>query len=363
MKTFRNIMICILILLTTAIVLGCTVYNYKMSPVSNSSEEIEVVIPSGSSIKAIGALLEEKGLIRDKDFFVIYAHLFHIDNVKASTYHLSPNMGVPKIAEIIQEGNSYNPDSITITFKEGLNIRQIAKVIEENTDNHYDEVIAKASDETYLRSLIEKYWFLDESILGPDIYYGLEGYLFPNTYRFTNKQVTIETIFETMLDQMGKELEPYREEIEKQGKSVHAILTMASMVEKEGATHNEEDQVLNHVASVFYNRIDRNMSLGSDVTTRYALQIDDAQQKLTTEQYQTKSPYNTRLTDGSMNGKLPVGPICGPGRESIKAAIYPSDTNDIYFIANIVTKETFFFDNSRDFERKKQELQSVNQGL
>src|SRR5699024_3850383 len=99
-----------------------------------------------------------------------------------------------------------------------------------------------------------------------------------------------------------------------------------------------------------------------DVTTRYALRIDDATQALTAAQYQTQSPYNTRLIDGSMNGKLPVGPICTVSKSSIEAAIHPTETDYLYFIANIQLAQTFFFDNSQDFEAKKLELQDMNQG-
>ena len=364
MKTFRNIMLCVLILVSTFIILACTVYNYKIGPVSDSEEEIEVVIESGASTSQIAQLLEDKGLIRDKDFFLIYAKLFEVNNIKASTYILKPNMGVKKIVEVLQEGNSYNPDQITIQFIEGLNIRQVAEMIADKTTNSYDSIIAKTQDEEYLKTLIDKYWFLDESILEDGIYYGLEGYLFPNTYYFNNEEVGIDEIFTKMLDQMDKVLTPYKDELTSSGKTVHEILTMASMIEKEGAANTKENpDVRKNVASVFYNRISRNMSLGSDVTTRYALKIDNAKEKLDSTQYQYKSPYNTRLTDGSMNGKLPIGPICGVSKDSIEAAIHPTQTDYIYFVANIATKETFFFNNSQDYEKKKQELSSVNQGL
>ena len=129
------------------------------------------------------------------------------------------------------------------------------------------------------------------------------------------------------------------------------------MAEKEGLGNVRAD-----IVSVFINRIDSNMSLGSDVTTRYALRIDDATQALTAAQYQTQSPYNTRLIDGSMNGILPVGPICTVSKSSIEAAIHPTETDYLYFIANIQLAQTFFFDNSQDFEAKKLELQDINQG-
>lgn len=364
MEKYKNIMLSVLILTTAFIVLACTVYNYKIGPVSDSSEEIEVVIESGSSVRSIASLLEEKGLIRDKNFFLIYAKLFDVDNIKASTYKLSPNMGVKKIVEVLQEGNSYNPDAITITFKEGLNMREIANVISDKTDNSYEDVLAKANDQEYLKTLINDYWFLTDTILRDGIYYGLEGYLFPNTYEFTNREVSIETIFKAMLDEMDKVLTLYKETIASKGKTVHEILTLASMVEKESAGNTQENpNASKEIASVFYNRLSLSWPLGSDVTTRYALKIDNNKQALSASDFQYKSPYNTRLQDGTMNGKLPIGPIASASKDSIEASVNPMDTDYLYFIANIVTKETFFFTNSRDFEAKKQELAAVNQGL
>ena len=162
-----------------------------------------------------------------------------------------------------------------------------------------------------------------------------------------------------MINEMATVLEPYKEDILKKSLSVHQILTLASMVEKEAATTS----VRSKVASVFINRLNKNMSLGSDVTTRYAFKIDDQKQVLTKAQYNTKNPYNTRVTDGSMNGKLPVGPICTLSIESIKASIYADNTDYLYFIANIKTLETFFYNNAVDFNAKKSELQSVNGGF
>lgn len=328
MKKFRNIMICILVLTATVIILGCTVYNYKISPVSDSKEEIEVIIPSGSSMRQIATLLEEKGLIRDDQFFLIYAKLFQVNNIKASTYQLAPNMGVANIIKVLEKGNSYNPDSISITFKEGINMRKLAGLIAEKTELTQEEILAKSNEEAYLDTLIEKYWFLTDEIKNPNIYYKLEGYLFPETYQFYNKNVTVEDVFEKMLDQMDKVLTPYREAFEKQEKSVHEILTMASIVELEGI--NDENRPL--IAGVFYHRLDIKMNLGSDVTTYYAAGIDMSDRDLTKAELDDVNAYNTRTS--SMAGKLPVGPICLPSENSIQASIEPVETDYLYFVAD-----------------------------
>lgn len=359
MKKLCNIALGILISTTIIIVVCCTFYNYQLSPVSNSNTIIEIEIPNNTSTKKIATILKDNELIRDERIFLIYSKLVKANNMKAGYYDFSQNMGVKKIVESLQTGSKKNPNEIEITFKEGITMRDIAKVISTNTTNTYDEVIEKASDTNYINSLIEKYWFITDDIKNKDIYYKLEGYLFPDTYRFNNKEVSVEEIFNKMIAEMATILEPYKSDIEKNSLSVHQILTLASMVEKEAATESVRGQV----ASVFINRIKVGMSLGSDVTTRYAFKVDNPKQVLTKVQYNKPNPYNTRVTDGSMNGKLPVGPICTLSKSSIKASIYPADTDYLYFIANIKTLETFFYTNSSSFNQKKNELQSVNGGF
>lgn len=359
MKKFKNIALFFLIFSTILIVGLCGFYNYMLTPVSNSNEIVELEIPSNTSTTGIAKILKEKKLIRNEKIFVLYTKIFKVNNMKAGYYDFEKNMGVKKLVEALQTGSKKNPYEIEITFQEGINMREVATIISNNTNNSYDDVIAKTTDSAYLDSLINTYWFITADVKNRELYYGLEGYLFPDTYRFQNKDVSIETIFKKMLDEMNSVLEPYKEDIEKSNLSIHQILSLASMVEKEAARDVDRSKV----ASVFINRMNRGMSLGSDVTTRYACKVDNKKQALTVAQYRTVSPYNTRLTDGSMNGKLPVGPICAISKESIEAAIYPEVTNYIYFIANIQTLETFFYDNSNDFEKKKSELKSVNGGF
>ena len=190
------------------------------------------------------------------------------------------------------------------------------------------------------------------------IYYSLEGYLFPDTYRFINKDVTVKEIFTKLLKKMDSVLTPYKEKITNNKYSVHQILTLASITEEEVRNKNDYRE---KVASVFINRLNRGMSLGSDVTTRYSLKIDDATRPLKKSEYATVNAYNTRSS--TMAGKLPAGPISTVSESSIKAVLDHPDTDYIYFIANIQTGETFFYSNSREFEAKKAELSKVNGGL
>lgn len=359
MKKLCNIALSILIC-SVIIIVGCLLfYNYQLSPVSNNKDIVEIEIPSNTTTKEIASILKEKDLIRDQRMFLIYVKIMRYNDMKAGYYDFSQDMGVKEIVSKLREGSTKNPNEIQMTFKEGITMRDIATVISKNTNNSYDSVIEKSNDINYINELIKNYWFITEDIKNDNIYYKLEGYLFPDTYRFNNKDVTVEEIFNKMIKKMDTVLTPYKSKIEKSNLSVHEILSLASMVEKEAAREIDRSKV----ASVFINRIERGMSLGSDVTTRYAFKVDNPKQVLTKVQYNTKNPYNTRVTDGSMNGKLPVGPICTLSKSSIEASVNPSDTNYIYFIANIQTLETFFYEKSSDFEKKKNELSAVNGGF
>ncbi len=198
-----------------------------------------------------------------------------------------------------------------------------------NSTNHTeDEVYKLLENGEYIDSLIQKYWFLTEEIKDENIYYPLEGYFFPDTYEFENKDVKLETIFETLLDQMNEKLNPYKKDIENSKHSVHQILTIASIIENEAVF--DEDR--KDVSSVIYNRLEKNMAIQSDVTTYYANKVEIGSRDLYSSELNTFNPYNTR--GPKMQGKLPIGPISMVGTSSIEAAIEPNNTSYLFFVAD-----------------------------
>ena len=324
-----------LILFIILLLIGLLVfYNTNLKAVSSNSVEVEFVVPEDSSYYAIIPKLKSEGLIRNELCFKIYIKLNKPEELQAGTYKLNKNMSVKEIIEVFDKGNTYNPDAIRITFNEGKHMRYIAEVIATNTNNYYDDVMNTLKDTEYLNELINTYWFIDESILNKDIYYALEGYLYPDTYEFNDKDVTVKEIFKTMLDQMDKKLEPYKKDIENSEYSVHELLTLASIVELEGKVKDDRKEI----AGVFYNRLNAKMTLGSDVTTYYA-----AKKEMTEPLYKAEinsiNAYNTRSS--SMAGKLPVGPICNPSVESIEAVVKPSNNDYYYFVADKTGKAYF----------------------
>ena len=327
MKKYKIIIFILLTLLVIIFSVGFF-YNYQLSPVSRDSEKVIVEIKEGS-IYSIGDTLYENDLIRSTFIFKLYVKLNNVKSLKASTYELNRNMKLKEIIDVLEEGNSYNPDQIVITFKEGLNIRKIANIVAENTNNTYEDFMNLMNNQEYIDTLINKYWFLTDKIKNTKIYYPLEGYLFPNTYAFLNKEVSCEEIIEKMLSEMDKQLFKYKDLIDNSQYSLHELMTLASIVELEGASSDDRASV----AGVFYNRIKDGWTLGSDVTTYYFLKIDDFKQSLNGNKdlYTCDNAYNTRCT--SFVG-LPVGPISNPGNESIEATLDYKKHNYYYFVAD-----------------------------
>lgn len=351
MKMFKIAAFLMLVIIGGMLITLGTIYNVKIAPVSTDSKLILVKIPKGTSLSGISTILKEKELIKDEFFFNVYLKLNKVENVEAGSYKLSKNMGVKKIvAELLKGGIS--KIEMDITFKEGLNMRQIAQVIEEKTFNTEEDVFNLLKDEDYINSLIEKYWFLKDTIKNENIYYPLEGYLYPETYRIY-EDATVKDIFNKILAHTDIILSKYKVKIENSKYSVHQILTLASIIEEE-AKYKEDRPI---VASVFYNRLNKKMVLGSDVTTYYAAKKDYTAD-LTASEIKMNSPYNTR--NANMAGKLPIGPISNPSDYSIEAVINPKSTNYYYFVSDKNGKLYF----SKDYtEHNKTITKLKNEGL
>lgn len=329
MKKKFIIIIGIALAIIATIIIGLTVFYINVTkPVSNQSEEVEIKIEDGTLASEIGKILEDAKLIRSGLAYNIYVKIHGINSMKAGIYTLNKNMNLSDIIQTLEKGADSSKSTVNITFLEGKNFRWIAKRIAEETNNTEEDVYSLVENEEYLNSVINKYWFITEDIKNEEIYYALEGYLFPDTYNFKNKDVKVQEIFQTMLDEMEKKLEKYKQEIQDAGVSVHKLLTVASIAELESS--NAEDRA--KVASVIYNRLKSNMPLGSDVTTYYAVKVDMGERELYKSELNKANAYNTR--GPNMNGKLPIGPICMVGEKSVEAALHPDNTKYYYFVAD-----------------------------
>lgn len=338
-----------------SILIGGSLFYYQNSlkAVGTDDTNVMFVIEPGVTGKNVIDKLYEANLIKNKYTVYLYYKVNGNINLQAGTYSFNRTMDVESIFERLNNGNVVN-EAVQITFVEGKRLDKYVSLIAKGFDFTEEEIYATISNSIYLNELIAKYWFLSEEILSDGIYYPLEGYLYPDTYIFSASS-SIEEIFNKILDNTASKLEPYKEALTANDKySVHDILTMASIIELEG--NSSEDRKT--ISQVIHSRLKDNWALGMDVTAAYGAKIEQSNREWEKYLYD-KNPYNTRVQDGSMNGKLPIGPIDNPSLDSIDAALNPSDTNYYWFVANSCTGDVFFQVDELEFGRKCNELKSI----
>lgn len=299
------------------------------------NKEVIFTLNSGTSKLAVAENLESEGLIRSNLALKVYL-FFHSDmNLQAGTYELNSNMSPEEMLQKISRGEVRN-ESISVTLVEGRRLSEYVTAISEKLKVTEEAMYKAMKDSHYLKSLIDKYWFLTEEILNEQLYFPLEGYIFPDTYQFLENS-SAEAIIEKILDHLDQKLLPIKEQITNSNYSVHEILSMAAIIELEAVSENDR----NTVSQVIYKRLNKGQGLGMDVTTYYAVKKDMGA-GLTLSDLKTNSPYNTSEMNSSMRGKLPVGPICNPSIMSITAVLNPSDTDYLYFYADVKTGIVYF---------------------
>ncbi len=352
MKVLHNIYIAIIVFILSIFFLFFTIFELQLSRVSRDKTVQEVVIERGS-IEKVAKTLYDKKLIKNVFAFKLYCRLTGKVNLQAATYSLSPNMGSKKIVNILNKGKGANSHQISITFKEGKDIPNYISIIVDQTNIKEEDILTVLKDKSYLKELIDTYWFLSDDILNDDLYYSLEGYLYPDTYFFSSKNINIKDVFKTLLDETDKKISPYKDQITHHHLSVHEIFTLASIVELEGVDSNDRKGI----AGVFFNRLSSKMTLGSDVTSYYAAHIHMGDRDLYASEVSDCNHYNTRCS--SFIG-LPVGPICNPTVSSIEAVLNPNSSDYYYFVAD-KNKKVYFSKNINEHNRQINQLK--RQGL
>lgn len=333
-KKIKKILLVSFILLVICLITGGIYITLSLAPVDKENDEVsQFVLEKGWGINKIADELESAKLIKNALIFKVYVKLNNHTNFQAGTYKLSKNMSVEDIITYLTTGTNIIENTKTVTFVEGKKFTYYVKKIAENFDFTEKEIMDTVTSEEFLNKVIKKYWFIEEDILNKELYYPLEGYLFPDTYEFKN-DATIEDIIYKMIDALGTKLNNYKDEINLTNKSISSLLTLASMVELEAVT--PEDRA--YVAGVFTNRLKTNMTLGSDVTTYYAVKKEMSESLLMSD-LNSCNAYNTRGTCAKQG--LPVGPICSPSLSSIVAAITPNENDYYYFVADTNNKVYF----------------------
>ena len=294
----------ILIVLIVICTSGLIVYLNGLGAVDKSDkEDVSVTIPNGSGASYIVAILDDAGLVKNTTCAKINARIGGYDSLQANTYIFSKSMTVPEMMDAINTGDFDYLSKTSFQLKEGYRLSQCATALSEVTPFSQKEILAKWDDKAYLNKLISKYWFLTDDILDKDIIHPLEGYLFPDTYFITEADPSIESVTELALNEMDTALTKRKSEIEASGFSVHKFLTIASIVTKEGCATDKDAK---HISGVFINRINKKMSLGSDVTVCYI--FDEDRVDLKVSQLESDSPYNSRKKAGIIPGPISTVP-------------------------------------------------------
>lgn len=337
----RKFALFLIVLIILAVVAFLGLYKIQTSPVSNNTDPKSIEVEKGSNFYTIAPKLKKANLIKSEFFYKIFLKIHKPEELIIGTYDLNQAMNLSEIVKTLSNKKNLKDTTIRITFREGLNISQIADIVEEKTNISSSEFITKVNDDSYINTLKQKYWFITDDVQKRGIYYKLEGYLYPDTYIYESKGLNLEKIIEKMLDNTQNKLKSLKADIENSGYSVHQIMTLASLIELEAVT--DEDR--KNVSGVFHNRLNNNWSLGSDVTTYYAAK-KSMKETLTKSELNECNGYNTRCT--SMRG-LPIGPITNPSYSSIDAAVHPTTNNYYYFVADS-EKKVHFTKNANEHE-------------
>jgi UPF0755 protein len=318
----------ILIIVFSGLIGGGYLYiKSSLKPVDPSDKTmVNVTVPIGSSVSTISNILEENGIIKDARIFKYYIKFKNESGFQAGNYQLSKSMTFQDIIESLKQGKLMNEVAFQITIPEGRQLKEIASIVSKKTDFSDEVILEKLTNKTFIDSMRAKYPdLLTDDIYGENVKYALEGYLYPATYPYYKKDVTLEEVLEPMIKKMNEEVVNYIPKLQEQKMSVHRFVTMASLIEEEATEQADREKI----SSVFYNRIDQNMPLQTDPTVLYAL--GEHKDRVLYKDLEVDSPYNTYQNKG-----LPPGPIANAGNVSFAAALSPEDTDFLYFLA---TKE------------------------
>ncbi|OGF27004.1 hypothetical protein A2477_00020 [Candidatus Falkowbacteria bacterium RIFOXYC2_FULL_47_12] len=322
------------IIISIVVLVGATLYISYWRGVSRyiqtQSAEVLFTVEPNSGVSDISAKLKTEGIIASPFYFDIYVAFQKIDRkLQAGEYMLNKNMNVRQIAKALSQGEAQSRER-AIKIIEGWDIKDIAAyLVKEGVIKKENDftVLTKHEIDTCFSLEACQASFLAQIPANAD----LEGYLFPDTYRIF-KDASAEDIIAKMLTTMDEKItDDMKAEMTRQGKTLHEILTVASIIEREVRTPED----MKTVAGIFYNRLTAGIALQSDATLSYAL--NDKKPAHTSAELSLDSPYNTYKYRG-----LPPGPIASSGMAAIQAALYPAQTDYLYFLSDLETGTTYF---------------------
>ena len=354
-KAFFISLLIFLALISAGAYFGYQYVQSSLQPVDASSKQyVTVQIPEGANVQTIGSTLEKSGLIKHGVIFAFYAKYKNYSDLKSGYYNLQKSMSTEDIIHELQKGGTaeaQEPALATLTIPEGYTIDQMAQAVGQLQGDFKepltaDAFLAKVQDENFISQEVAKYPSLLESLPTKEsgVRYRLEGFLFPATYSI-KESTTIESLIDEMLAAMDKTLAPHYSTIKSKNLTVNELLTIASLVEKEGA--KTEDRKL--IAGVFYNRLNLGMPLQSNIAILYAQGklgqkislADDAGIDTT-----INSPYNVYTKAGLM-----PGPVDSPSLDAIEASINQTKSDNLYFVANVTDGKVYYAATQEEHDR------------
>ena len=359
LKGFLVTVLILLILLGAGGFFGLRYAESALQPVDPSSKQyMTVQIPDGSNAQEIGSTLEKSGVIKNGLVFTLYVKYKNYNELKSGYYNLQKSMSVEDVIKELQKGGTPEPQEVTLanlTIPEGYTLEQIAQTVGQLQGDFKEPLtaeafLAKVQDENFIAQEVAKYPNLLESLPTKDsgVRYRLEGYLFPATYTI-KENTTVESLIDSMLAAMDKNLSSHYAAIKEKNLTVNELLTIASLVEKEGA--KTEDRKL--IAGVFYNRLNLGMPLQSNIAILYAegklgqniSLSDDAAIDTSID-----SPYN----DYTKVGLMP-GPVDSPSLDAIESSINQTKSDYLYFVANVQDGKVYYSTTLEEHDRNVQE--------
>jgi UPF0755 protein len=271
---------------------------------------VYVTIRHGENTAEIASQLDREGLLRSKQLFIWWAKLRHIDRrLQPGRYEISGPTAMSDLLDILHEGRAM---TLTLTFPEGWTIARIAAYLAAELDIDSADIAGLTRD----KHMIER-WDIPQD--------DMEGYLLPETYAFF-WGISPNEIIEGMLQESRAFWDDEKTaRLAELGWSRHDALTLASMIEAETGSNDERSRI----SAVFHNRLRLGMLLQCDPTVIYGMGGLPPGELLLRKDLEFESPYNTYKYAG-----LPPGPICNPGKAAILAALYPAQTDELYFVAD-----------------------------
>lgn len=332
-KIMKYFMIALLVIVLVG---GFFTWNYikgETQPVDTAQTElVSFEIEQGASVKDVSKALQDEGFIRNSKLFNFYLKFKNVSGFKSGLYHVSKSMTLDEIiAELSGQGKDKDQNATKVLIREGEQLTEIAKEVEKSTKYSAEDFMAKVQDEDFLRYLVQKFpKLLTQSYNGYQVKYVLEGYLYPATYDM-NDSKTLQMLITEMVAKTDEVMSKYYDKILASDYTLQEIMAMASLIEKEGTKLEDRKKI----SSVFHNRIKENMMLQTDVSVQYAL--GEHKEALSLEDLEVDSPYNLYKNYG-----VGPGPYNSPSEDAIVAAMEPADTEYLYFLADIHTKEIYY---------------------